>query len=269
MSAVEIIAKKFVQARLEAGSLARYPGAIPEALSEAYAIQDVAINLWPDEIAGWKVGRINGADVDRYGTDRLAGPIFAAHVRKPAGEVLSSPVFERGFAAVEGECVILVAEDTDPLKTDYSTEDAIALIGSIHVGVEIASSPFPGINDHGPLVTISDFGNNFGLIIGAELPGWQSLEFDVWPFETQIDGESVGQGVATSIPGGPVESLRFMLENAALRGMPLKKGMAISTGAVTGVHVAGVGQTATVTARGAPAIELRLAAAAMLTDVST
>ncbi|MDX1293297.1 MAG: hypothetical protein R3265_10835, partial [Hyphomonas sp.] len=84
-----------------------------------------------------------------------------------------------------------------------------------------------------------------------------------------IDGESVGQGVATSIPGGPVESLRFMLENAARRGMPLKKGMAVSTGAVTGVHVARVGQTATVTAHGAPTIELRLAAAAMLTDVST
>ena len=258
MSVVENIAKKFVQARLAAGSLAEYPGTVPQSISEAYSIQDAAIDMWPDELAGWKVGRINGADIDRYGTDRLAGPIFKSQIHNQTVGVMETPVYAEGFSAVEGECVLIVSSDAEPSKTEYSTEDAIALVGSIHAGVEIASSPFSEINDHGPLVTISDFGNNHGLIIGDELPEWRSLEFNRWPFETTIDGLTVGTGDASGIPGGPIESLRFMLENAARRGMPLKKGMAISTGAVTCVHAASVGQKAVIRTRGARDIDLRL-----------
>ncbi|HBF91838.1 MAG TPA: 2-keto-4-pentenoate hydratase, partial [Hyphomonas atlantica] len=81
-----------------------------------------------------------------------------------------------------------------------------------------------------------------------------------WPFETLIDGQTVGTGDASGIPGGPIESFRFMLENSARRGMPLKKGMAITTGAVTGVHAAHVGQKAVIKTHGARDIDLRLSA---------
>ena len=266
MSVFENIAKKFVEARLSAGSLSEYPGEAPLTLSDAYAIQDEAITLWPDAVAGWKVGRINGADVERFGTDRLAGPVFNKLIRHQTASEMDSPVFAEGFAAVEGECVIIVAEDADPSKTGYSTQEAIALVGSVHTGVEIASSPFSGINDHGPLVTISDFGNNYGLIIGDELPDWDTLEFGRWPFETLIDGQTVGTGDASGIPGGPIESFRFMLENSARRGMPLKKGMAITTGAVTGVHAAHVGQKAVIKTHDARDIDLRLSAVGKFVD---
>ena len=52
----------------------------------------------------------------------------------------------------------------------------------------------------------------------------------------------VGQGSAASIPGGPMESVRFMLEHAARRGRPLQAGQLISTGAATGIHNIAVGQ---------------------------
>ncbi len=258
MSVLENTAKKFVQARRSAESLAEYPGPLPQTLAEAYAIQDAAISLWPDEIAGWKVGRINGDDVAKFGTDRLAGPIFASQVSRQGDSITDCPVYAEGFAAVEGECVVIVAQDADPEKTSYTTSEAIDLIASIHAGVEIASSPFSGINDHGPLVTISDFGNNYGLILGDVLPDWTTLDFTNWPFETLIDGECVGVADASGIPGGPVESFRFMLENAARRGRPLKKGMAISTGAVTGVHVASVDQAATIKVVGTRDVSIRL-----------
>ncbi len=268
MSVLENIAKKFVQARRSAEPLAEYPGPLPQSLAEAYAIQDAAIALWPDEIAGWKVGRINGSDIERFGTDRLAGPIFASQVSRQGDSITDCPVYAEGFAAVEGECVVIVAQDADPEKTSYTTSEAIDLIASIHAGVEIASSPFSGINDHGPLVTISDFGNNYGLIIGDILPDWTTLDFTKWPFETLIDGECVGAADASGIPGGPVESFRFMLENAAQRGLPLKKGMAISTGAVTGVHAASISQFSTVRARGVRDIPLKLVSTGELANSS-
>ena len=50
------IAERFVQARLEARAVDGYPGQIPQTMDQAYAVQEAAIALYPDEIVGWKVG---------------------------------------------------------------------------------------------------------------------------------------------------------------------------------------------------------------------
>ncbi|MDB6157927.1 MAG: mhpD, partial [Gammaproteobacteria bacterium] len=54
----DAIAEQFVRARLDATALPDFPGSIPATLNTAYAYQDRAIALWPDFVAGWKVGRI-------------------------------------------------------------------------------------------------------------------------------------------------------------------------------------------------------------------
>ena len=262
------IASAFVSARLAARAIETYPGALPQSLSEAYAVQDLAIAAWPEPVVGWKVGRINGDDVALHGTDRLAGPIFPSQVTAASNSASGMPVFRGGFAAVEGECVIIAARDAPTMKTDWTREEAIDMIGAIHAGVEIASSPFAGINDFGPLVTISDFGNNFGLVIGDKIPNWRDLAIDEWSFETILDGICVGRSTPGSIPGGPVESFRFILENAARRGLPIKKGSAISTGAVTGVHVAAISQSATIKATGVNDIRVHLIEAAPRTETA-
>lgn len=239
----EDIAKAFTTARLEAGSLKKYPGPVPQDLEQAYAIQDAAIKMWPHKVAGWKIGGIGGDYATRFNETKLAGPVFENQIYMTEGPSFNMPVFADGFAAIEGEIVIIVKKDAPESKMDWSMEDAQDYVGAVHMGVEIASSPFPDINNMGPLVTISDFGNNNGLIIGQELPGWASSKLEDWSVETIINGKSFG----TATPPGPMLSFRFVLENAARRGMPLKKGMAITTGAITGVHQAYSGQTSTVT----------------------
>ena len=54
------IAAHFVEARRRGASLAAYPGAMPQSLAEAYAIQAHAIVLRGGHVGGWKLGRING-----------------------------------------------------------------------------------------------------------------------------------------------------------------------------------------------------------------
>lgn len=239
------IADAFLTARRTGAPVRDYPGRAPASLDEAYAIQDAAIVAWPAAIAGWKVGRIVGADAERLGADRLAGPIFADRMRLGAMRQ-PAEIFAEGFAAVEGEIVIILRADAPPEKTEWSLEETRALIGAVHAGAEIASSPFAMINDHGPLVTISDFGNNFGLVVGDEIPDWRRFDVARWTCETRIDGASVGRENPGSIPGGPIESLRFLLELSARRGLPLRRGAAVSTGAITGVHSVRVGQSASV-----------------------
>ena len=237
------IARAFTDARRAATAVVAYPGAEPESLDAAYAVQDDAIALWPDRIAGWKLGRINAPWDARFGAGRLAGPIFAGHVWTAVeGRPTSFGVIDDGFAAVEAEYVLELGE-TAPDRDDWTAETVADLVGRAFVGVEIAGSPFAGINGHGPAVTASDFGNNAGLILGGEITDWRARLTDL-TCTTAIDGEIVGTGGAASIPNGPLDSLAFLLNLLHRRGRRLEAGQLISTGAATGVHQIFIGSSA-------------------------
>jgi 2-keto-4-pentenoate hydratase len=236
------IAGRFLSARRAAGGLPDYPGELPATLDEAYAVQDMAIAAWGREIIGWKVGRINGPLVDQFGADRLSGPIFDAKSVTEAGETPDMPVFARGFAAAEAEFLLRIGRAPPSGKSEYALEEAAELIDAVHVGIEVASSPLGLINAIGPVAIISDFGNNNGLVIGPQVPDWRSSGFEDWLVSTRIDGEEVGSGRASSFPNGAIGSARFLFELMAKRGIALLPGQWISSGAVSGVHVAAAGQ---------------------------
>lgn len=246
-SSFAVIARSFVAARREARALPGYPGEVPRTLDEAYAVQDAAIRLWDRPIAGWKVGRIAPPLDQRFGADRLAGPIFQGLVWMGwAGQIVEVPVFEGGFAAVEAEYVFRLGRDAPPGGTEWSRDDAAQLVEAMHIGVETAGSPLATINELGPPVIVSDFGNNHGLILGPEIADWRERDLGSFTCETFIDGVSVGRGAASNLPGGPLQALCFLLENTTRRGRRLRAGQLVSTGAATGVHDISVGQTARV-----------------------
>lgn len=257
-----VVAEQFVRARRRAEALATFPGEIPRTLDEAYETQDLAIGLWGRRVAGWKVGRIDAGWSERLGEDRLAGPIFEHGIRgAPVGKSVDFPVFEGGFAAVESEFVFCLAADAPAGKLTWTAGEAAQLAGGLHVGIETAGSPLAAINDLGPLAVISDFGNNAGLLLGPEIPGWGNRALESLTCETFMEGRSVGRGGALALPGGPLAALAFALQRCARRGRPLLKGDLVSTGATTGIHQIRVGQQAGVRFDGITELACRAVAA--------
>lgn len=242
------IAHALVGARLAARPLLGFPGPLPASLALAYEIQDAAIPLWPDAVAGWKVGRVPAADGGEATSERLAGPIFGRQVRPyQAGTEAAFAVIVGGFAAVEAEFVLRLSADAPAGKLDWDVESAAALVAAMHIGVETAGSPMAAINAIGGVAVAGDFGNNAGVILGPEVADWRQRPGESMTCETWIEGVRVGRGTAASIPGGPLESLVFLLGHCAARGRPLKAGALIATGAATGVHDIESGQRARIT----------------------
>lgn len=232
----QAIAEAFVSARREARGLPVYPGERPTNLAEAYRIQDAAIALDGREVIGWKVGRINPPDDARLGSNRLPGPIFADTVAQVAeSEAPVMPVYADGFAAAEAELLLHVAPGWDG-KVPNDDAGTKALLDEVRLGIEIASSPYAGINADGPVVTTSDFGNNNGLVIGAPLDGWRNIDLCAILVRTVIDGQIIGEKTAATMLDGPYGAVRFLLANAKARGIDLSAGTWVSTGAITGVH---------------------------------
>lgn len=247
----EGIAQQFVSARLKAVALSEFPGTLPPDLDSAYAVQDAAIDIWPDEVAGWKIGKIPPDHAAKLGAKSLAGPVFRKDVRYPVpGGAVGYGMFVGGFSAVEAEFMYEIGVDAPAGKTSYTTEEAMGLVKRMICGVENAGSPLATINVVGPLCVVSDFGNNNGIIVGAEIPNWRERNLADLTVETFIDGKLVGTGSAANVPGGPIESLRFVAELCASRGRPLKKGMFITTGAITGIHDVVPGELARVEFKG-------------------
>lgn len=222
---------------MAAETLPGFPGALPDSLDGAYAIQAASIARWADTVAGWKIGMIPADLRLRVGQERLAGPIFKSSiVGIEPGATRTMPIYAGGFAAVEAEFILELGCAIHPSKKEYSHADLIDLVSSLFVGVEIASSPMAAINKLGPTCVVSDFGNNAGLLLGPAVANWNSRDLDSMSAKVMIDGAVVGAATANAIPGGPLGALRFLLGLAAARGIELPEGTLISTGAVTGIH---------------------------------
>ena len=237
----ERIAARFVRARLHATALPAFPGPVPIDLAAAYACQDAGIQHWPDRVAGWKVARIPGEWQTAFPAERLIGPAFQGNIRVARqGQVVDCPVFAGGFAAVESELVLRLGHDAPPDRVDWAHGEALDLVADLHIGVEIASSPLATLNDLGSGAVISDFGNNWGVVLGPPIADWRRVrEVAV---ETYIDDVAVGRGTA-NLQAGAFGALLFTLAECARRGRSLRAGDVISTGMITGVHDIRVGQS--------------------------
>jgi 2-keto-4-pentenoate hydratase len=241
----EVVSRAFVSARLAGRALEAFPGELPASLEAAYAVQGLSIGTWPDELAGWKIGATPPAFRDAVRDQRLAGPIFAKNVRKAtAGGAVTMGVFKGGFAAVEAELLLCLGADAPARGGPVTREQAEALVAAMHIGVEIASSPLRAINDLGPMSIVSDFGNNAGLVVGPEIADWRTLAPSDLRARVMIDGALVGEGGPGVLPDGPIEALQFLVEKCRERGIALRAGSWVSTGAITGVHEAGPGAKA-------------------------
>ena len=240
------MAAEFVKARRSAGSFTQYPGPQPQDLDSAYRCQDEAIALWDDSdcrLEGRLDPRTAQPEVRRAaprGTDLRSVRSSAPTAAQPSKCRCSRD----GFAAIEAEFVVQLAKDAPANVAEWTTETARRFVKAMYIGIEIASSPLLNINDYGPAVVASDFGNNAGLLLGAEVADWQTRSLESLNCETRIDGAVVGRGSAAAVSGGPLAALAFALRCNARRGRPLRAGDYISTGAATGVHSIGAGQSA-------------------------
>jgi len=241
------IARRFVQARRNAVALADFPGVIPTTLGDAYRVQHLAAAQWPDAIVGWKVGYIAPELREAGGDERLVGPIFAHGLQhaEPDKRVFF-PVFEGGFAAVEAELVFRIGKDAPAGQTLWTTGEAAAFASDLYIGIETAGSPLATINDLGPRVVVSDFGNNAGMLLGPKIDGWASLASPVLQCTTYIDDEEVGAGKVETLAAAPLVALAFALSRCARNGRALRAGDLVTTGALTGIHQIKAGQSARV-----------------------
>jgi len=96
---------------------------------------------------------------------------------------------------------------------DIALDDMAQIVEAVHVGVEIASSPIQNINSFGPLVVVSDFGNNAGLVIGPKVEDPLGINYSDHMVSVDFNGTQIGAKPTGTGEAGPFGAVVFLVNH--------------------------------------------------------
>ncbi|MEM7027950.1 MAG: hypothetical protein AAF629_00050 [Chloroflexota bacterium] len=197
-------------------------------IAEAYQVQDGVTAMRQNRgetVVGYKVGCTSQAIRTQFG------------LKEPISARLFSPyIYEDGVqldwqdyvnCAIEPEMVLTIGGDLKAV--DLSDEQLIAAIAYVSPGIELHNFKF-WFTPPSSQELISSGGINAGLILGQQKIDPQTLSFQDEMFQVYKNGTLITQGPASEIMGGPLKSLRWLVNSLVQRGEYLQKGSLVIPG---------------------------------------
>lgn len=219
------------------------PDLAPSDESEAYAIQEAV--LGSDAIAGWKVAAIQVPRPLTYAMisqTRLLGVQIPPHVMRPEIEV---------------EIALRIARDLPPRAKPYDEAEVNAALGSAHAAIEVISSRFIDRKAVNPLSALADALSCSGMAIGSGTPDWRGLDFTA--LALSLDGaQPLAKASGNATVAQTLTALTALANHAARRGLGLKAGQFVITGARIGPLPVAMGQDLTAIVQGIGQVTLRV-----------
>ncbi len=231
-AAIRKAAGLLVEARRTGVPLGQLPeGCHPASVAEAHAIQDAAVALLGEPVAGWKVALAGDGSVMR-------GVILQSRVWESPARVPAALV---PLLGVEAEIAFRFERDLPPRPEAYAREAVEAAVTAI-VAIEIVASRFQSYRDTPLLDRAADFVSNGGFVRGTLQPRWREHELSSLEVTLAIDGETI-----VSRQGGhpAVDPLlpAIALVNELRRGPGVRSGQLVTTGTYSGLNFAKPGQS--------------------------
>jgi 2-keto-4-pentenoate hydratase len=204
----------------------------PATPEDALAVQNIMLSHPDITYAGWKVARTNEELMREAGlTEPAYGPIFAEFIQETGHEYAAGAATVR---AIECEFAVRLGKDLPASGAPYTTEQAAEAIATMHPAVEITGQRFATRDKIGRPGTTMDFAGNFSFVFGKGVADWRKFDLPNHPVKHIIDGEVIKESTGANVLGNPLNSVSWLANKLATRGLELKAGDWISTGAATG-----------------------------------
>lgn len=229
MQLTDLFAEKFAQAFYGR----EWPGPLEPHISElstdqAYQVQDQVATrriAQGERVVGYKVGCTSAAIRAQFGlSEPISGRLFEPHIHAEGMKIECAQYVN---CAIEPEMVLTTRTDLHGI--DLPDDQLVAAIDSVRPGIELHNFCFwykPPTSQE----LICSGGIHAGLIIGDAAVDPHSLSFDSEIFSVYKDSAPVTAAPAREIMGGPLHSLRWLVNALTRRGSRLKKGSLIIPG---------------------------------------
>jgi 2-keto-4-pentenoate hydratase len=214
----------------------------PRSLAEGYETQDAFRAIWPDSVAGWKIGATAPATMARFEMNEpMYGPFFASTVHRSPAHV---PAPTRHAMSIESEFAYRLGRDLPARPTAYSREEIVAAIDALIPAFEIVGTRFAQVPYGDAGAVVADCMLNAAMVLGASVEDWRRLDIPNHPVRLTIDGEVKGEGKGSDALGDPRNVLDWVVNTLRASGVGLTKGQILSTGTCTGIVPFARGQSA-------------------------
>ncbi len=190
-------------------------------IEEAYKVQDLVTKkriASGERIAGYKVGCTSTAIRKQFGlTEPINGKLFHPHILDSKVKIDWSDYIN---CAIEPEMVLKIGKDLKGM--DLSDRELIDAIAYVSPGIEIHEFNFwvqpPTIQE-----LICSGGIHTGLIVGDQRVDPPNLLFKNEIFYVYKNGSLITSAPCSEIMGGPIQSLRWLVNSLVKKGLFLKK----------------------------------------------
>ncbi len=221
-------------ARREGRLLDRLPDeSRPGSLAEGYEIQSAFVDLWPDTLAGWKIGATSHVTMERFGVNEpIYGPFFASDIYASPATPAAGRLQQM---AIESEFAYRLGADLPARATPYNREEILDAIDALIPCFEIVGPRFVKVPFDDVASAVADCVMNAAMILGEPITDWRNIDAARHPVKLSIDGMVTGEGNGSDCLGDPRNVLDWIVEKLRARGIGLKKGEILSTGTCTGI----------------------------------
>lgn len=199
---------------------------LPEALrpltiEEAYAVQDLVVARLGG-IGAWKIVH------PPAGASPRCSPIPAPAVLRSGATVAWDSLL---WPEVEVEIAVTLGQDLPPRALPYETADIVAAISSVNPAFELLGSRFLDRTAISRLESLADLLSSAGVVVGAGVANWQSIEFAAVSMSLLFDDAQAGTANGGPSTAEVLETLTWLANHATGRAGGLRAGQVVITGA--------------------------------------
>jgi len=225
------IAKVLDEALLKAEALERFTKERPDlSIDDAYSIQDLVVNFRirrGERVTGWKMGLTSKAKMRQMG---IMDPIYGMLTDGMA--VLDSGVVSlrgRIHPKIEPEVAFLIGKD---LEGPVSPAQVLQAVSGVCAALEVVDSRYRNYEFQLPDM-VADNTSASGYVLGNFLRRTDRLDLGNLGMVMEVNGVPVQFGSTAAILGHPARAVAELVGMLAKRGLVLKAGSVVLSGAAT------------------------------------
>lgn len=200
-------------------------------LQDAYTVQQMVIDARTasgEQVIGYKVGCTSEAIRRQFGlSEPICGCLMAPHLTYGDAVLNHRDYFD---CAVEPEFVLMIGSD---LADEVGEQDDLtAAIDFVSPGIELHNYRF-WFGEPTSQELIASNGIHAGLVVGNQKTSPGSFDWDAEEVGIFISDKQAASGPGREIMGGPMKSLRWLVNHLVRRGESLRAGQLVIPGSPT------------------------------------
>ena len=202
----------------------------PRTRAEGYAVQAKWPGQFGQTVAGWKIAATSVAGQQHIRVSGpLAGPVFAHRVHADGAAIALAG---NRMRVAECEIVFRLGQVLAPRDEQYGRTEVLAVVASVHPGLEAPDSRFVDFAQAGEAELLADCACTNDMIVGAAVAADERMHgLARLPVHACVSDGRELQGSGANVLGDPVEALVWLVNELGAQGRTLTPGQFVTTGA--------------------------------------